>query len=108
MLICPQCQFENPNTNKFCQRCGTSLTHKACHECDTQVPVNAETCHNCGEFTGTVWTAIIAKDSESLAPVMDSQEASLETSDQLASNATQRSESLIQESITSEDSKLDR
>ena len=106
MLICPQCQFENPNTNKFCQRCGTSLTHKACHECDTQVPVNAETCHNCGEFTGTVWTAIIAKDSESLAPVMDSQEASLETSDQLASNATQAQESLIQESITSEDSKL--
>lgn len=25
MLICPQCEFENPNTNKFCQSCGTPL-----------------------------------------------------------------------------------
>ncbi|BAU65976.1 protein serine/threonine phosphatase [Stanieria sp. NIES-3757] len=25
MLICPQCEFENPNTNKFCQSCGTTL-----------------------------------------------------------------------------------
>lgn len=26
MLICRQCQFENPDTHKFCQRCGDSLT----------------------------------------------------------------------------------
>ncbi|AFZ36601.1 protein serine/threonine phosphatase [Stanieria cyanosphaera PCC 7437] len=25
MLICPQCEFENPDTNKFCQSCGTPL-----------------------------------------------------------------------------------
>lgn len=67
MLICPQCQFENPNNNKFCQRCGTSLTHKTCHECETQVPINAETCHNCGAFTGTVWSAIIAEQSNTMA-----------------------------------------
>lgn len=62
MLICPQCQFENPNNNKFCQRCGTSLSHKTCPECSIQVPINAETCHNCGTFTGTVWWAIITKE----------------------------------------------
>ncbi|MBE9037333.1 serine/threonine phosphatase [aff. Roholtiella sp. LEGE 12411] len=61
MLICPQCKFENPNTNKFCQSCGTSLTHKFCPECSTEIPVDAQSCHNCGALCGTVWWAIIAK-----------------------------------------------
>ncbi|MEO0455074.1 MAG: serine/threonine phosphatase [Cyanobacteria bacterium P01_A01_bin.114] len=25
MVVCSQCQFENPSTHKFCQQCGTSL-----------------------------------------------------------------------------------
>ncbi|GAX36642.1 serine/threonine phosphatase [Nodularia sp. NIES-3585] len=62
MLICPQCTFENPNTNKFCQSCGASLTHKICPECSAEVPVNAPTCHNCGAECGLVWQAIIAKE----------------------------------------------
>ncbi|MDB9400396.1 serine/threonine phosphatase [Microcystis aeruginosa CS-567/02-A1] len=61
MLICPQCTFENPNSNKFCQSCGASLTHKVCPECSTEVPVNAQFCHNCNAECGTVWQAIIAK-----------------------------------------------
>ncbi|WP_016877424.1 serine/threonine phosphatase [Chlorogloeopsis fritschii PCC 9212] len=61
MLICPQCKFENPNTNKFCQNCGASLTHKVCPECNADVPLNAQTCHNCGAECGTIWWAIIAK-----------------------------------------------
>lgn len=61
MLICPQCKFENSNTNKFCQNCGASLTHKNCPECSTAVPVNAQSCPNCGTDCGTVWWAIIAK-----------------------------------------------
>lgn len=65
MLVCPQCQFENPNTNKFCQKCGTSLTHKVCPECKTQVPFNLVDCPNCGATTGTVWWAILSKDSNS-------------------------------------------
>ncbi len=64
MLICPQCQFENPNTNKFCQRCGTSLIHKVCPECATNVPLSAERCQNCGAATGTVWQAIILRQLE--------------------------------------------
>ena len=63
MLICPQCKFENPNSNKFCQSCGTSLTHKVCPECSTDVPVNALLCHNCGTECGTVFWAIIAMET---------------------------------------------
>ncbi|MDZ8082149.1 MAG: serine/threonine phosphatase [Nostoc sp. DcaGUA01] len=62
MLICPQCKFENPNTNKFCQKCGTSLTHKVCPECSTDVAVNALRCHNCGTECGTVFWAIITQE----------------------------------------------
>ncbi|MFQ4146280.1 serine/threonine phosphatase [Chlorogloeopsis sp. ULAP02] len=61
MLICPQCKFENPNTNKFCQNCGASLTHKVCSECNAEVPLNVQICHNCGAECGTIWWAIIAK-----------------------------------------------
>ncbi|AVH69736.1 serine/threonine phosphatase [Nostoc sp. 'Lobaria pulmonaria (5183) cyanobiont'] len=64
MLICPQCKFENPNSNKFCQNCGMSLTHKVCPECSTDdVPVNALRCHNCDTECGTVFWAIIAKET---------------------------------------------
>ncbi|MEH2081158.1 MAG: serine/threonine phosphatase [Nostoc sp.] len=64
MLICPQCKFENPNSNKFCQNCGTSLTHKVCPECSTDdIPVNALRCHNCDTECGTVFWAIIAKET---------------------------------------------
>ncbi len=59
MLICPQCQFENPNTNKYCQRCGTSLTQKVCPKCGSNVARNAISCSNCGTETGTFWWAIV-------------------------------------------------
>lgn len=62
MLICPQCKFENPHANKFCQKCGTSLTHKVCPECSTEVPVSAQHCQQCGAECGTVWWAIIAQE----------------------------------------------
>ena len=102
MLLCPQCQFENPNTNKFCQRCGTSLTHKACDECGTQVPVNAVNCHNCGEFTGTVWWAIIAKDLESLSSPTNAQSVPLEALESVTANTSQTQVSPLQEAVDSE------
>ncbi len=74
MLICPKCQFKNQDANKFCQRCGTSLTQRSCHECGIEVPVNAETCHNCNALTGTIFWAIIFKDLNALASPEDSQE----------------------------------
>ncbi len=75
MLICPQCQFENPNSNKFCQKCGASLTHKFCLQCDTQVPVNAQKCHNCGAECGRVWWAIITKKENLEVGEVDSHDA---------------------------------
>lgn len=59
MLICPQCRSENPNTNKYCQRCGTSLTQKVCPNCGSNVARSAMSCFNCGTETGTFWRAII-------------------------------------------------
>ncbi|HEY9862376.1 MAG TPA: zinc ribbon domain-containing protein, partial [Candidatus Obscuribacterales bacterium] len=59
MLVCPQCQFENPHSNNFCQKCGTSLTQKACPECGSAVPFDAKQCESCGATTATVWQAIV-------------------------------------------------
>ncbi|MEQ9671236.1 serine/threonine phosphatase [Coleofasciculus sp. G2-EDA-02] len=102
MLICPQCHFENPNTHKFCQRCGTSLIHKVCSECDTQVPVNAETCHNCGAFTGTVWWAIIAKEPEYGVTSTDDVEGSSADAEPIASNADLESSAQLTQTQESE------
>ncbi len=71
MLICPQCQSENPNTNKFCQHCGRSLTSIVCPECKTNVPLTENNCQNCGVETGTVWWAIISKTHESSLEVRE-------------------------------------
>lgn len=94
MLVCPKCQFENPNTNKFCQKCGTSLTHKTCQDCDAQVPLNAETCDNCGAFTGTVWWAIISKDADTFNPTTDLKVAPLEISESNTSTNVSKAEPL--------------
>src|SRR5919199_5551153 len=103
MLVCPKCQFENPNTNKFCQSCGTSLIHKTCQECDTLVPVNAETCHNCGAFTGTVWRAIISKEPDSFTSSTDEPVAPLEASNQVANDTDHADVLPIEASLTDED-----
>ncbi len=73
MVICPDCQFENPNTHKFCQKCGTSLTHKVCPECSAEVAFNTEKCPKCGADAGTIWLAIITQTASSAE---DSQENS--------------------------------
>jgi protein phosphatase len=62
MLVCPQCQFENPTANNFCQKCGTSLTHNTCPDCGTLVPFEQITCQECGAGSGVVWWAIISPD----------------------------------------------
>ena len=60
MLICPQCEFENPQANKFCQNCGVSLTHKICCQCQEELPIEAKVCHLCGAANYTVLRAIIS------------------------------------------------
>lgn len=64
MLICPRCQFENPE-HKFCQDCGTSLVEKACPNCDAQVRWDAYQCSNCGTVTGTIRAAVTLNPIES-------------------------------------------
>ncbi len=75
MLLCPRCQFENPNPNKFCQQCGNSLIYKPCHECGVQVAFSAALCQNCGVATGQVWRAIIC--GRSNFPAVEPDEATL-------------------------------
>ncbi|MBA2750528.1 MAG: serine/threonine phosphatase [Tatlockia sp.] len=66
MLICPQCKSENPDNNKFCQKCGTSLTYKICPQCSSKVAFSQNSCDNCGTKTGLVWWAIISKTQEQI------------------------------------------
>ena len=63
MLICPQCEFENPEANRFCQSCGVSLTHKVCCQCNMEIPIEAKTCDFCGAANHTVLWAIISQTS---------------------------------------------
>ncbi|WP_013322244.1 serine/threonine phosphatase [Gloeothece verrucosa] len=64
MLVCPQCQYDNPNSSQSCTRCGTSLSYKDCGECGTMISFEAEKCPHCGAFTATVWWAVIALEGE--------------------------------------------
>ncbi len=67
MLVCPQCQFENPDTNKFCQECGTSLTQNVCPECGSLVPFQAVHCQVCDSVAGIIWWAIRLESQPALA-----------------------------------------
>ncbi|MBD3883765.1 serine/threonine phosphatase [Phormidium tenue FACHB-886] len=67
MLVCPHCQFENPDTHKFCQKCGDSLTEMNCSVCGTTVPFEAEFCSHCGAATGIIWRAILSPAAASTA-----------------------------------------
>ncbi|WP_210407414.1 zinc ribbon domain-containing protein, partial [Hydrocoleum sp. CS-953] len=78
MLICPQCEFENPNNNKYCQKCGISLTHKNCSQCGSQVSLTVLKCHNCGADTGQVWKAIIVNQTPSFTARSDQTEINLQ------------------------------
>ncbi len=59
MLVCPQCQFENPDTHRFCQKCGESLTEQACPSCEATVAFDAEYCLQCGTAVGIFWKALL-------------------------------------------------
>jgi protein phosphatase len=68
MLVCPHCQFDNPNHNLFCQHCGESLTFHNCHECGQKVSFSESLCPNCGAMTGvSLWAIVTAVSEEELA-----------------------------------------
>ncbi|NJN75781.1 MAG: serine/threonine phosphatase [Synechococcaceae cyanobacterium RL_1_2] len=60
MLICPQCQADNSDNNKFCESCGASLTNRNCFSCGQVMAYEMENCPQCGAFNAVVWTAIVA------------------------------------------------
>ena len=83
MLICPQCNFENPNNNKFCQNCGASLTEKECQQCGVFLPLNATQCHSCDAICPEIWLAIVTKEGSSEVVTLDEKENEPETGDNL-------------------------
>ena len=46
-MQCPQCQFENVATAKFCVECGTKMEN-TCPSCGVEVDVGDKFCHSCG------------------------------------------------------------
>ncbi|MGD1849353.1 MAG: serine/threonine phosphatase [Cyanophyceae cyanobacterium] len=59
MLICPQCQFKNPDENNFCQQCGTAMNYRVCTTCSAQVNVFLGQCSQCGEPMGDRLLAVV-------------------------------------------------
>jgi protein phosphatase len=70
MLICPQCKFENGDSNKFCQSCGISLAHKICSECSADMALDAQYCYKCGAESSTVWYALITQALDKVVSVV--------------------------------------
>jgi len=75
MLVCPKCQFENPDDNCFCQKCGTSLTERACEFCGATVKLGTELCPACDEPFGNVWLAVVQATSALKAKNMEAGES---------------------------------
>ncbi len=46
-MICPQCQFENPEEMQFCGKCGKKLD-RICPKCKFQNPLDFVFCGKCG------------------------------------------------------------
>ncbi len=60
MLICPECQTENIDHNKFCDQCGTSLTNKNCPTCGGEISYSDLTCPHCGVTTIEYYECIVS------------------------------------------------
>jgi class 3 adenylate cyclase/tetratricopeptide (TPR) repeat protein len=46
-MLCPKCQFENPEKSNFCLECGQKLEQK-CPQCEKALPAAAKFCNACG------------------------------------------------------------
>jgi predicted amidophosphoribosyltransferase len=53
VMLCPQCQTDNPANAKFCLNCGAKLVI-LCPQCGVQLPALANFCFECGAKIGTV------------------------------------------------------
>jgi class 3 adenylate cyclase/tetratricopeptide (TPR) repeat protein len=50
-MKCPECQTENPETKKFCRKCGTKLS-SVCPQCGSECLPGDEFCGDCGHNLG--------------------------------------------------------
>src|SRR5262249_32863825 len=50
-MQCARCGVENPEGKKFCQQCGSSLTHR-CPSCESENLPGAKFCGDCGMVLG--------------------------------------------------------
>jgi class 3 adenylate cyclase/tetratricopeptide (TPR) repeat protein len=50
-MKCPKCQVENPETKKFCRKCGTRLS-SVCPQCGSECLPGDEFCGECGQELG--------------------------------------------------------
>ncbi|VEP11233.1 Serine/threonine protein phosphatase [Hyella patelloides LEGE 07179] len=64
MLICPECQSENPDSNRFCQHCGNSLVHTNCQHCGAEIFLIAEICDRCGTPNAKQLQAFIVSEGQ--------------------------------------------
>ncbi len=57
-MKCNNCNFENPDSAKFCQECGSELkTTVTCPKCRAEYEQGAKFCQQCGtSLTGTIAT----------------------------------------------------
>ncbi|MDY6902328.1 MAG: serine/threonine phosphatase [Cyanobacteriota bacterium] len=83
MLICPQCNFENPNSNKFCQNCGSSLTEKECQQCGVFLTLDSIQCHSCDAICSETWLAIVIKEGNSEVVEVENQKEKIGLEDNL-------------------------
>ncbi len=77
MLICPDCNFENPNSNNFCQKCGTSLTHTICQKCGMDIPLQDSECSACGASNKILLLGIIVSKNQDVESAGDAPELAL-------------------------------
>ncbi len=68
MLVCPQCQSENPNNTEVCQQCQTSLVYQSCPQCGHKTLFSEANCPECGAFTGKLRQMILGQPLNSDAP----------------------------------------
>jgi rRNA maturation protein Nop10 len=47
-MNCPKCQAENPETKKFCRKCGAKLI-RVCPQCNSEYLLEDEFCSECGQ-----------------------------------------------------------
>jgi len=70
-MKCPECQTENPDTQKFCGECGTKL-ERVCPNCNANNPSQYKFCGECGFDLKKAKEASPADDSDQRSSIPES------------------------------------